>query len=94
MSASSKRIIRYDPEADILLIKISDGNLHDEILLDNDVVIQLDDKGNVIGIEVWDASKRGLKEAINELNKAIKKSRLQYSLTKVIYVLAFNNHIE
>ncbi len=73
MSASSKRIIRYDPEADILLIKISDGNLHDEILLDNDVVIQLDDKGNVIGIEVWDASKRGLKEAINELNKAIKK---------------------
>ena len=57
-----EKIIRYDPEADILVIKIAEGRLHDEVLLDNDVVIQFDEGGKIIGIEVWDASKRGLKE--------------------------------
>ena len=57
-----EKIIRYDPEADILVIKIAEGRLHDEVLLDNDVVIQFDEDGKIIGIEVWDASKRGLKE--------------------------------
>ncbi len=57
-----EKIIRYDPEADILVIKIAEGHLHDEVLLDNDVVIQFDKDGKIIGIEVWDASKRGLKE--------------------------------
>ena len=41
MTLNREDIIWYDPEADILVIKIAEGKLHDEILLDNDIVIQL-----------------------------------------------------
>ncbi|MHA1616714.1 MAG: DUF2283 domain-containing protein [Candidatus Njordarchaeales archaeon] len=59
MNLDREDIIWYDPEADILVIKIADGKIHDEILLDNDIVLQLDENKNIIGIEIWDVSKRG-----------------------------------
>lgn len=61
------RVIRYDPEADILVIKIAEGCLHDEMLLDNDIVVQFDEDGKIIGLEIWDMSKRGLKEIVKML---------------------------
>ena len=61
------RVIRYDPEADILVIKIAEGRLHDEMLLDNDIVVQFDEDGKIIGLEIWDMSKRGLKEIVKML---------------------------
>lgn len=45
-----------------MVIRIAERSLHNEVLLDNDVVIRLDKDGKIIGIEVWDASRRGLKE--------------------------------
>ena len=67
MNPDRMDIIRYDPEADILVIKIAEGKLHDEVLLDNDIVIQFDENQNIIGIEIWDASKRGLIKVAEKL---------------------------
>lgn len=60
-------IIKYDPKADILAMKIREGAVKDERLLDSDVVLGLDEKGELVAIEVWDASKRGLLKTLTDL---------------------------
>ena len=52
--------IYYDPEADILYILLRDGPVEDTIEVVEDVFIELDEKGSVIGIEIWRASKNVL----------------------------------
>jgi len=52
--------IEYDPEADILLVRLRPGEPRDEQLLDSDVVLGIGEGGEILYIEVWDASKRGL----------------------------------
>jgi uncharacterized protein YuzE len=64
-------IIDYDPEADILVIRLSDGEVSDEKLLDNDIVLGMDKDDKIIYIEVWDASKKGLMKTL--INLARKK---------------------
>jgi len=60
-------IIRYDPKADILVIKLEEGETVDENLLDNDVLLGLGEDGRIVSLEVWDASKRGLLETLTDL---------------------------
>jgi len=67
-----KKIIHYDPEGDILWIRLRVGQVYDEVLLDNDVVVQYDEKGNLVGLEIWDASRKGLLEILKH-KKLIKK---------------------
>jgi uncharacterized protein YuzE len=38
-------LIRYDPEADVLALKVREGALANEELLDNDVVLGYDNEG-------------------------------------------------
>ncbi len=64
-------IIEYDSEADILVIRLNEGEVSDEKLLDNDIVLGVDKDNNIIYIEVWDASKRGLMKTL--INLARKK---------------------
>jgi len=63
-------IIKYDPEADVLTIKIKEGDLADEELLDNDIILGYDSDKNLVSIEVLDASKKGLLNALTELTKS------------------------
>ena len=42
-------IIRYDPEADVLVIKLKERSLVDEELLDNDVILGYDSEGSIDG---------------------------------------------
>ncbi|MEM1558495.1 MAG: DUF2283 domain-containing protein [Nitrososphaerota archaeon] len=63
-------IINYDAEADVLVLKIREGALTDEELLDNDVILGYDDEGKIVSIEVLDASKKGLLNVLMELVKA------------------------
>jgi uncharacterized protein YuzE len=63
-------IIRYDPEADVLVVKLREGAVADEELLDNDAVVGYDREGRVVYVEVLDASKKGLISALAELAKA------------------------
>jgi uncharacterized protein YuzE len=67
----SRRLrILYDPEADVLVVKLREGAVADEELLDNDVIVGYDREGRVVYVEVLDASKKGLVSALAELAKA------------------------
>jgi uncharacterized protein YuzE len=61
---------RYDPEADALVVKLGEGAVADEELLDNDAAVGYDREGRVVYVEVLDASKKGLASALAELAKA------------------------
>lgn len=65
-------IIRYDPEADILVLKVKEGALADEELLDNDVILGYGIDGKVVVVEVLDASRKGLLNALLEMAKSKK----------------------
>jgi len=60
-------IIKYDPKADILTMKLKEGAIKNEKLLNSDVVLGLDKQGEIVAIEVWAASKRGLLKTLADL---------------------------
>jgi len=65
-------IIKYDPDADVLVLKVREGALVNEELLDNDVVLGYDCNGKIVSVEVLDASRKGLLNALLELAKSKK----------------------
>jgi uncharacterized protein YuzE len=75
-------IIKYDPEADVLVIKLKEGSLVDEELLDNDVILGYDSKGNMVSMEILDASRKGLMNALFELAKS-RKEEVRFLLSKI-----------
>lgn len=60
-------VLRYDPKADILTLKLREGAIIDEKLLDSDVLLGFDEDGELVSLEVWDASKRGLLKSLTDL---------------------------
>ena len=66
-------VLKYDAKADILVIRIGKGDLKDEKLLDSDVVLGFDEKGNIVRVEILDASKKGLLTALKSLAKEKKE---------------------
>ncbi|MFB6291831.1 MAG: DUF2283 domain-containing protein [Candidatus Nanohaloarchaea archaeon] len=54
--------ISFDDEADAIYIQLSDGEIAENRKLDDRTVLDLDGNGNIIGVEILDASKR-FKEA-------------------------------
>lgn len=50
--------IKYDQEVDILLIQLSDAAIHESDESKPGVILDYDKDGNVVRIEVLDASKR------------------------------------
>jgi len=50
-------IVRYDPEADVLVLKVREGALANEELLDNDVVLGYDDEGKMVSARAQDRGK-------------------------------------
>ena len=75
-------IIRYDSGADVLMIRVREGALTDEELLDNDIVLGYDESGALVSVEILDASKKGLFSAFMELAKS-KKETAKLLLSKV-----------
>jgi uncharacterized protein YuzE len=75
-------IIKYDSEADVLVIKVKEGALADEEMLDNDVVLGCDKSGKLVSLEILDASKKGLLNAFLELAKS-KKETAKLLLSKI-----------
>jgi uncharacterized protein YuzE len=65
-------IIKYDSAADVFVVKVREGALVNEELLDSDVVLGYDRKGKVVSVEILDASKKGLLSAFLELAKSNK----------------------
>ena len=60
-------VLKYDPKADILAIKLKEGAIMDEKLLNSDVVLGLDKNSELVALEVWNASKRGLLKSLTDL---------------------------
>ena len=68
--AEKARLIEYDPEADVLTVNLQPGRrIARDILLDNDVVVSVDENGEAVQVQVLDASRHGLLQALVELYK-------------------------
>jgi len=61
----------YDKSTDIFYMLFKEGPSHEVVEADPDVHLELDKKGRVIGIEIWNAQKSGL---IKQVAKAVAKS--------------------
>jgi uncharacterized protein YuzE len=60
-------MIKYDAKADILTMKLKEGAIKNEKLLDSDALLGYDKQGELVTVEVWDASKRGLLKTLADL---------------------------
>jgi len=72
--ASQPVKVLYDPEADILYFHFIEGAVEEVLEAGDNVILELDEKRRIMGIEIWNASKRGV---IEELRKAVMMSSKQ-----------------
>ena len=47
----------YDPDTDILYIKLKDGDYYESISPHHQIILDLSRKNELLGIEIWNASK-------------------------------------
>ncbi len=62
-------ILKYYPEDDILTIRVRKGQIADEKLLDNNIVLSYNKKDELIRLEIWQASTKGLIPALTDVAK-------------------------
>ena len=60
--------ITFDKEADAVYIKFSDGEFASNKKIDDDTIIDLDKKGNILGIELLEVSKRIPKDFLSSIS--------------------------
>ncbi|HLC65637.1 MAG TPA: DUF2283 domain-containing protein [Candidatus Nanoarchaeia archaeon] len=60
--------ISYDKEADAMYIEFRKGGFARNKKVDDLTIIDLDKKGNLLGIEILDASKRIPKNSLSKVN--------------------------
>ncbi|NHV98536.1 MAG: DUF2283 domain-containing protein [Thaumarchaeota archaeon] len=66
---------RYDDEHDILYIDIApDKKAYDTQPLNDDILVDFDEEGNIVGIEIWQASKNIVEPVAERLVEKVKKS--------------------
>lgn len=59
--------ITFDKEADAVYIKFSDGKFSSNKIMDEDTILDLDERGNILGIEIINASKRVPKDFLSNV---------------------------
>ena len=65
---ADNQIIDYDPEADILVVNIkANPKVREDKLLDNDIVLSLNEKGELAQIQVMGALRKGLLKIVATL---------------------------
>jgi uncharacterized protein YuzE len=62
----------YDQESDILYIVVKDGPAYDSEELDDDVRVEYDKKGKIVGIEVLNARRNVGKAMAQEIAQRVK----------------------
>ncbi|ACX73201.1 Protein of unknown function DUF2283 [Methanocaldococcus vulcanius M7] len=67
--------IRYDPKSDILYILIKEGEIEDTDEIDEDVWIEYDKDGNIVGIELWNAGEKVISNILKEI-KNLDKAKI------------------
>jgi len=63
----SKIKIRYDKDGDILYILSGRGPVKDTIDIGEDIFVEIDESGRIVGIEIWQARKNVFAELIKYL---------------------------
>jgi uncharacterized protein YuzE len=71
--------IRYNPKSDILYILIKEGEVSDTDEVDEDVWIEYDEDGNIMGIELWNAGNKVIKNILKEI-KDIENIKMDNSI--------------
>ena len=56
--------VHYDKENDVLYLAFKDGPIHEIIESAENVILELDERKEIIGLEIWDAKKTGLLEQV------------------------------
>ncbi len=56
----------YDKEEDILYLLFKEGPSHEVVEADPNVHLELDNKGKIMGIEIWNAKQSGLIKQVEE----------------------------
>jgi len=57
--------VEYDIKSNILYLKISESKPVDSEMVNDDVIIHLDENGNIVGIEIWRARELILPQFLN-----------------------------
>ncbi len=60
--------IIFDKEADALYIELSSGEFASNKKIDDNTIIDLDKKGNILGIELLNVSKRLSKDFLSDIS--------------------------
>jgi len=71
--------IRYDKDGDILYILSAKGPVKDTIEIGEDVFVEIDKNGKIVGIDIWQARKNIFAELIKYL-KGIRQEIKNFSL--------------
>jgi uncharacterized protein YuzE len=59
--------VHYDKEHDILYLAFKDGPSHEIIESAPNIMLELDEKKEIMGLEIWDAKKTGLVEQVAKI---------------------------
>ncbi|WP_288005054.1 DUF2283 domain-containing protein [Thermofilum sp.] len=67
--------VRYDKGHDVLYIDVAPGKKARETQpLNDDIFVDIDEEGNIVGIEIWNASKNIVDALAEPLIEKVKKS--------------------
>ncbi len=64
-----KNIIRYDKEEDILYIPVKEGSVKDTVEIADDIFIEIGQRDEILGIEIWQARKKIFAELFKSLEE-------------------------
>ena len=56
--------VHYDKEKDILYMAFKEGPSHEILESAPDVILELDENKEIMGLEIWNAKKTGLLEQV------------------------------
>lgn len=59
--------VHYDKEQDILYLAFKDGPSYEVIESARNIVLELDENKEIMGLEIWDAKKIGLLEQVAKI---------------------------
>jgi len=64
--------VEYDDESNILYLKLREGKIVETRLLAEDVYVDVDENGDILGIEIWNASRNIIEELARVIAEKVK----------------------
>ena len=59
--------VSYDPDVDVLYFHFKNGPAESVREVEEEVIVEFDKKGEVMGIEVWGIRKKGVLKQLNQM---------------------------